>query len=91
MAINVGLTETIRVRVDEDTKRELDHRAAKIDRKPSDVARRYIREGLERDGVVDYQPSRLRSIIDRERAAGRAFSGLADACRNELTKRGLTA
>jgi hypothetical protein len=91
MASTGTLTETIRVRVDEHTKVELDNRAAKIARKPSDLARRYIRDGLERDGLVDYRPERLRDIIDREREHGRAFGFLADACRAELAKRGLPA
>lgn len=91
MADSEGLTETIRVRVESSTKAELEARAAKIDRKPSDIARRYIRDGLERDGLVDFTPHRLRSIIDREREAGRAFGTLAEAVRHELAKRGLPA
>lgn len=86
-----GLTAELKVRLEQDTKTALEEQAARIDRKPAELARRYIRDGLERDRLTDYTPARLRSIIDREREAGRAFSSLADACRAELAKRGLPA
>lgn len=86
-----GLTETLKVRVEPETKAELEQRAGRIDRKAGELARRYIRDGLERDGLVDYSPDRIRSIVDREREAGRAFGSLADLCRAELVKRGLQA
>jgi hypothetical protein len=86
-----ALSETIRVRVEAETKAELEQRAASIDRKPGELARRYIRAGLERDGLVDFTPHRLRGILKRERDAGRAFGTLADAVRAELVKRGLPA
>lgn len=86
-----ALSEVVKVRIDAEAKAELEARAGRIDRTPSELARRYIREGLEREGLVDFTPHRLRELLKRERDAGRAFGSLADAVRAELAKRGLPA
>lgn len=42
------LTENVRVRIDQELRRELERQAATLERKPAELARMLIREGLER-------------------------------------------
>lgn len=63
------LSATLKLRLSERQLADLERRAAQLDRKPSELARRYIAEGIARDESLDEALDRIHNDQPKEPTA----------------------